>query len=299
MYKIIGSDGQTYGPVPAETIRQWIAQGRATRQTRAAVEGSTEWRELDTFAEFAEAFAARVPPTAPAQPAAPGPEPFLGQPVAEAIARDVLQRDCRFSIGDCFSRALNLVMAHFALTVGGSAVIFLLIIAASLIPFASLLLTFVLLGGLNWMFLKLLRTGQAEFNDIFAGFSVAFVPLMLFSLIEQLLTGLGFLLCLLPGIYLFVAWTPYTSLLIMDRRIDFWPAMECCRKVVTRHWWQMLAFLLLGMLLNLAGTLFCGIGFFFTFPVTTAAVVVAYDQVFSSATAGTDPAAQLSPGTAP
>jgi hypothetical protein len=32
-YKIIGTDGKTYGPASAEQIRQWLAQGRVDSRT--------------------------------------------------------------------------------------------------------------------------------------------------------------------------------------------------------------------------------------------------------------------------
>jgi prepilin-type processing-associated H-X9-DG protein len=55
MYKIIGGDGQIYGPVSAETIREWIASRRATSNTQVQAEGSTEWRKLGELAEFKDA----------------------------------------------------------------------------------------------------------------------------------------------------------------------------------------------------------------------------------------------------
>jgi TM2 domain-containing membrane protein YozV len=63
MYKIIGVDGREYGPVTPEQLREWVTAGRANGQTRAQAEGSTEWRPLCTFAEFAWLAAALpVPP---------------------------------------------------------------------------------------------------------------------------------------------------------------------------------------------------------------------------------------------
>ena len=47
MYRIIGSDGQQYGPVTADQLRQWIAMGRANRQTSTQAEGSTDPRARD------------------------------------------------------------------------------------------------------------------------------------------------------------------------------------------------------------------------------------------------------------
>ncbi len=57
MFKILGADGREYGPVSAEVLRQWIAEGRANGETRALREGDTNWRLLAEFPEFAQAFA--------------------------------------------------------------------------------------------------------------------------------------------------------------------------------------------------------------------------------------------------
>src|SRR4051794_13851807 len=65
MYKIVGADQEVYGPVTAEELRRWMAEGRADAQTLVQVEGSAEWKPLGTLPEFAAAFAA-APPNAPA-----------------------------------------------------------------------------------------------------------------------------------------------------------------------------------------------------------------------------------------
>lgn len=52
MYKIIGADGKEYGPIPADTLRQWIAEGRANGQTRVLAEGAAQWKPLAEFPEF-------------------------------------------------------------------------------------------------------------------------------------------------------------------------------------------------------------------------------------------------------
>lgn len=61
MYRIVGADGREYGPVTAEQLRQWIAEGRANAETRAAAEPVMEWKPLGTFPEFSLLFAARRP----------------------------------------------------------------------------------------------------------------------------------------------------------------------------------------------------------------------------------------------
>jgi Domain of unknown function (DUF4190)/GYF domain 2 len=68
MYKIIGADGREYGPITADQLREWIAEGRANAQTRALAEGAAQWKPLTEYLEFASALG-RTIPTLPA----PGP----------------------------------------------------------------------------------------------------------------------------------------------------------------------------------------------------------------------------------
>ncbi|MGA2221173.1 MAG: DUF4190 domain-containing protein [Verrucomicrobiia bacterium] len=74
MYKIIGADGKEYGPVSAEQLRQWIADGRANAETLAQLVGSAEWKPLGRFPEFDQFFvhppSAVIPPAHPPAPAA-------------------------------------------------------------------------------------------------------------------------------------------------------------------------------------------------------------------------------------
>lgn len=83
MFIIIGGDGREYGPVTAEQIRTWIKAGRANLETKARADGTTEWRRLGDFAEFA--------PPAPEQPPLVGAAPaasFTVPPAAPATAAD-------------------------------------------------------------------------------------------------------------------------------------------------------------------------------------------------------------------
>lgn len=56
MYKIFGGDGKEYGPITTETLRQWIAEGRANAETQVLPEGAPAWVALGTLPEFADAF---------------------------------------------------------------------------------------------------------------------------------------------------------------------------------------------------------------------------------------------------
>ena len=65
MYKIVGVDGQQYGPVNAEEIRRWIADKRANAQTLMQAEGSPDWKPLGSFSEFVSELKAVPPPPEP------------------------------------------------------------------------------------------------------------------------------------------------------------------------------------------------------------------------------------------
>lgn len=55
MFKIIGGDGKEYGPVSADDLRQWMAQGRANAATKARRDGTESWKTLGDFPEFGPA----------------------------------------------------------------------------------------------------------------------------------------------------------------------------------------------------------------------------------------------------
>jgi hypothetical protein len=64
MYKILGGDGKEYGPISADTLRQWISEGRANAQTQVQAEGTAGWTPLGQLAQFAPLFNAPPPPAA-------------------------------------------------------------------------------------------------------------------------------------------------------------------------------------------------------------------------------------------
>jgi len=68
MYKILGSDGNEYGPASAEQVKKWIAENRVEKKTPVIPEGAPDWVFLESLPEFAPAFAPpapRPPPLAP------------------------------------------------------------------------------------------------------------------------------------------------------------------------------------------------------------------------------------------
>lgn len=270
MYKIIGADGKEYGPVPLQQLRQWIAEGRINAQTHIQPEGTADWTRLGSLPEIAALFSTTTsaPPTEP---------PPTGPANAEILATQLLARDYQINIGHCLRRAWKLVMSDFWLLVGASFVA-MLIAGAGII---GLILGGPMMGGLAGLYLKKIRGQSATFGDAFVGFSIAFVPLMLLFIVKSMLTLLGFLLCIVPGIYLGVSWI-FAVALVFDKRLDFWPALELSRKVVSRHWWKIFGFAVVAGLVAMAGLLACCVGVFVTSAVAEVALLYAYEDIFGA-----------------
>jgi hypothetical protein len=53
MFKVLGSDQQVYGPVTAAQLRLWMAEGRVHPASLIQLEGTTDWKPVSSFAEFA------------------------------------------------------------------------------------------------------------------------------------------------------------------------------------------------------------------------------------------------------
>jgi hypothetical protein len=125
---------------------------------------------------------------------------------------------------------------------------------------------------------KLLQGRGPQFSDFFLGFRF-FVPLLLTALVGGVLTGIGLILLIIPGLYLMVSYT-FAASLVVDRRLDFWPALELSRHTVQPMWFGMFGFILLLMLLNLAGLVALGIGLLATVPLTCCTITAAYADIF-------------------
>jgi hypothetical protein len=285
MYKIIGADQKEYGPVTAEQLRHWIAQGRANGQSRVQAEGSADWKPLSEFPEFAGALKGKAGVSSP--------PPKVRPTEGDKLAAEISARDYRLDVIQCFSRSWNLLKENFWLLVGATAIIFLISIGLDAFGGVGRLISFVfgfaLWGGLDIVFLKRLRGEPADIGTAFSSFSIAFIPLMLACLVAHVLTVLGFFLCVLPGVYLLVAWWMFTPLLILDKGLDFWPAMECSRKVVTKHWWTCFGLFILTVIVSIAGLLACGIGIFISLPIAIGASVYAYEDIFGARPSVTAP----------
>jgi hypothetical protein len=133
-------------------------------------------------------------------------------------------------------------------------------------------------AGLLIVAMKLLQNQPTEVNDFTTGFKFI-LPLVLYSVVSSVFISLGLVLLIVPGLYLVVGYL-FTTWLIIDRRLDFWPAMELSRKTVHKHWFEVFGFFLVLCLINFGGLLLLGLGLLVTVPWTLCTLTVAYKDIF-------------------
>jgi hypothetical protein len=101
------------------------------------------------------------------------------------------------------------------------------------------------------------------------------------QIISALVSTLPILLiCMVPVTYLSVNWL-FTQSLIIDKQMDFRTAMKTSWKRVHKHWWHVFGLVVITGLLNIAGFCVCCVGLLFTIPVGIAALMFAYETIFS------------------
>ena len=116
MYKIIGADGREYGPITADQLRNWIAEGRATAQTRVQAEGSAQWKPLTEYLEFAVALARTIPPQPAPGPISINPAPQTNSMAFAALVMGILSMTCFVCCcGCCYGLPFNVLGLIFAL----------------------------------------------------------------------------------------------------------------------------------------------------------------------------------------
>lgn len=119
------------------------------------------------------------------------------------------------------------------------------------------------------------------------GYYHKLVPLFLTQLLMMLLIVIGYLLLIVPGIYLSVAYL-LAMPLVVEKNLGPWRAMEASRKAITKRWFGVFGFWLLLCLVNLLGALALGLGLIWTLPLSVIAFGILYRSVFgvSASTAG-------------
>lgn len=194
----------------------------------------------------------------------------------EQLVAVAKSRQDALDIGQAWDQAMDTMKRDFWSIVLGQLIGYLLIGVGTLLTLG--ICTPVLVVGYVRFHQRKLRGEPAEIGDLLSGFS-DFGQSLGMGIVLAVLISLGYLLCILPGVYLAVAWWP-AFFLLADRRQDFWGLMEVSRQSVSPRWFQALLLLLVIHLVSYAGLLLCGIGMLVTAPFAMLMACSAHDRLF-------------------
>lgn len=211
-----------------------------------------------------------------------------------SFSSDLTDRDYDVKIGDYFSRGWEIFKQKALLFILFTLLLFLIQVVIAVLPyplgsnsdepvpggilnFAFNVIAPALTAGYYFVAFQLARGRDAVFGDFFQGFN-KFLPIFLTALVAGILTAIGFVLLILPGIYLAVAYL-FAQPLVIDKSADFWQAMETSRKLITKKWFSFFGLLLLIALLNMAGAIVLGIGLLVTVPLSVCIISAAYEDI--------------------
>jgi len=196
----------------------------------------------------------------------------------------VLQEGYDFEVFEMIGNGIELFKKDI-----GNFVLFTLLVVGisaglSFVPFIGSLASVVISPPLSvgyFFVADKIRRGEAyTFNNFFDGFKAPFGQLIVLSLISSILTVVGTIFCILPGIYLAIGYSLSNCVLVFHK-FEFWEAMEASRKVVSKNFWTFLGlFLVMGIGGALAIILTCGVGSLFVAPVIVLTIYCIYLKIF-------------------
>lgn len=128
-----------------------------------------------------------------------------------------------------------------------------------------------------------IRTGQANLNEMFSVTNIL-GSILLGALLSSLITGVGILLCIIPGIIAALGLS-MTQPLIVDQGLAPVDALKRSWEVMKPHLGSLFVLGLVLGLLNMAGVIACCVGLFVTYPISIVAMALVYRDMFGGASA--------------
>ena len=117
-----------------------------------------------------------------------------------------------------------------------------------------------------------------SYKSVFTYFAYT-LPLLGVAVLMSVLVTIGFILLIIPGIYLSLAYM-FAVPLVVEKNLGIWDAMETSRKAVTSHWFKLFFLFFIMMIILMVSALPFGIGLIWTYPMMVAMMGVMYRDIF-------------------
>ncbi len=111
------------------------------------------------------------------------------------------------------------------------------------------------------------------------GYFSYLLPIVVASILVGIFTTLGFLLLVIPGIYLSLAYI-LTIPLIVDKGMGPWAAMEASRRAISKHWFKVFGLYFVMGLIYMVSMIPLGLGLIWTMPMFIMVGGILYREIF-------------------
>lgn len=288
MYTILGGDGKEYGPVSADQLKQWVREGRANALTQVRAQGATQWQALSSLPGLNDVFSSAPPPFSVSSGVGTAPEPAHNGDYELDIFGCV--RRAFATLKNNLGAVLGAMGIYFGIMIV-LGILGVIPIIGWLASIASWVVGGPLMGGLYYVLIRAGRNQNPAATDLIEGARKNFLQLFLGQLVTTLFVGLcmlpalvaalvaiipmiinhqtqpqfgslvaagGLALLALPVVlWLTTNWL-FTLPLIVDRNLEFWPAMKTSWRQVSRHWWSVFGLLVVIGLIGMVFVSFLG-----------------------------------------
>ena len=133
-------------------------------------------------------------------------------------------------------------------------------------------------AGLTMMGIKCAAGAEVRWSEVYAYFDKVLV-LVGTTLLMLLMIVIGFLLLIIPGIYLSLAYS-FAIPLVLDKGMSPWEALETSRKAVSHHWFKVFGLYLVFGLIVVISVIPLGIGLVWTIPMGLLLKGILYRTIF-------------------
>lgn len=203
------------------------------------------------------------------------------------------QKNPDWDIGDVFKEAWELTKG-FKLACWGALLIYIGISVAVSLPFEFFgkdspilafisqiivgLITYPLGVGLSMLGIKRAVGLSVNTFMVFDYYSKT-IPIFLLYVLMMLMIFLGFLLLIIPGIYLIVAYSMAMPLMV-EKNMRLWEALETSRKTIHKCWFSMFGLYIAIILVFFVAIIPLGIGLIWATPFIFIVMGVVYRSLF-------------------
>ena len=142
------------------------------------------------------------------------------------------------------------------------------------------IISMIFTAGLMYMGVKRAAGKKINWKMGLEGFSCA-GRIIIATILQTIMVMIGFLLLILPGIYLTIGYS-MTLPLIIDKGLSPWQAMETSRKAVHKVWWKIFGLYIAAILIFLVAMIPLFLGLIWVWPMLFVLAGVVYRYLFSA-----------------